>query len=142
VGEAKNGDTITVHYTGKLSSGAVFDTSIDGDPLQFTIGAAQVAQALEKAAVGMSPGESRTVRIPAAEAYGPYCNELVLVLARDQFPAWLKPEIGQLLEVHVEDGESMPVVVASVSDSSVTLDANHPLAGEDLSFDMQLVEII
>ena len=139
--QAKDGDTVKVHYTGKLEDGTVFDTSIERDPLQFTIGEGQLIPGFEQAVVGMSPGESKTVEIPADEAYGPYREEMVLVVDRDQLPPDLQPEVGQQLQMRQEDGQIILVTVIDVSESSVTLDANHPLAGQDLTFDIQLVEI-
>ena len=139
--QAKDGDTVKVHYTCKLEDGTVVESSIGRDPLQFTIGEGRLIPGFEQAVVGMSPGESKTVEIPADEAYGPYREELVLVVDRDQFPPDLQPEIGQQLEMRQEDGQIIVVTVIDVSESSVTLDANHPLVGKDLTFDIQLVEI-
>ena len=139
--QAKDGDTVQVHYTLKLEDGTVFDTSIGGDPLQFTIGDGQLIPGFEQAVVGMSPGESKTVEIPADEAYGPYLEELVMVVDRDQLPEDLQPEVGQQLQISQPDGQTILVKVIDVSESSVTLDANHPLAGKDLTFDIELVEI-
>ena len=139
--QAKDGDTVKVHYTGKLEDGTVFDTSIERDPLQFTIGEGQLIPGFEQAVVGMSPGESKTVEIPADEAYGPYREELVMVVDRDQLPEDLQPEVGQQLQIRQPDGQTILVKVIDVSESSVTLDANHPLAGKDLTFDIELVEV-
>ena len=138
--QAKDGDTVQVHYTLKLEDGTVFETSIGGDPLQFTIGEGQLIPGFEQAVVGMSPGESKTVEIPADEAY-PYHDELVMVVDRDQLPEDLQPEVGQQLQIRQPDGQTILVKVIDVSESSVTLDANHPLAGKDLTFDIELVEI-
>ena len=140
--QAKDGDTVKVHYTGKLEDGTVFDTSINRDPLQFTIGEEQVTADLELAVVGMNPGESKNIKIPADKAYGPYCNEMVLVVARSEFPEDLKPVVGQKLQIRQEDDEGIAVMVTHVSESSVTLDANHPLATKDLTIDIHLVEIV
>ena len=138
--QAKDGDTGQVHYTLKLEDGTVFETSIGGDPLEFTIGEGQLIPGFEQAVVGMSPGESKTVEIPADEAY-PYREELVLVVDRDQLPEDLQPEVGQQLQIRQPDGQTILVKVIDVSESSVTLDANLPLAGKDLTFDIELVEI-
>lgn len=140
--QAKDGDTVRVHYTGKLDDGTVFDSSIDREPLQFTIGARQVIPDFEQAAVGMNQGESKTFKIPADKAYGPHRKEMVLVVDRDQFPEHLEPRVGQQLQMSQEDGRTLAVRVTQVSESSVTLDANHPLAGKDLTFDIELVEIV
>jgi peptidylprolyl isomerase len=140
--QAKNGDTVKVHYTGKLEDGTVFDTSIERDPLQFTIGEGRVIPGFEQTVVGMNPGESKTTKIPADKAYGPHRKEMVLVVDRNQFPVDLKPKVGQQLQSRQADGGAMRVTVTDVSESSVTLDANHPLAGKDLTFDVRLVEIV
>ena len=140
--QAKQGDTVNVHYTGKLDDDTVFDTSQGHDPLQFTIGIDSLIPAFAEIVIGMNPGESRTIRIPADEAYGPYHEEMVVMIDRQRFPDNLNPEIGQELEVHQSDGQIVPVLVTDVSESSVTLDGNHPLAGKDLTFDIQLVEIL
>jgi peptidylprolyl isomerase len=140
--QAKEGDTVRVHYTGKLSDGIVFSTSVNRDPLEFTIGEGEVIPAFEQAVVGMNPGESRTTEVLADEAYGPYREEMVLELDRGQFPEDMDLEVGEQLQIRQADGKKVSVVVTDVSESSVTLDANHPLAGEDLTFDIQLVEIV
>jgi peptidylprolyl isomerase len=140
--QAKHGDTVRLHYTCKLDDGKVFDTSNKCEPLQFTIGEEQVTADLELAVVGMNPGESKNIKIPANKAYGPYCNEMVLVVARSEFPEDLKPEVGQKLQIRQEDDEGIAVMVTHVSESSVTLDANHPLATKDLTIDISLIEIV
>lgn len=140
--QAKQGDTVKVHYTGKFEDGTVFDTSIDRDPLLFTIGSGQILQGFEEAVVGMNSGESKTATIPADKAYGPHHKEMVLVVARNQFPENLKLNIGDQLELSRKDGETVIVTIANIAESTVTLDANHPLAGKDLTFDIQLVEIL
>jgi FKBP-type peptidyl-prolyl cis-trans isomerase 2 len=140
--QAKHGDTVKVHYTGKLEDGTVFDTSINRDPLQFTIGEGQIIPGFEQAVVGMNPGESKTTKVSADKAYGSHHKEEVLVVDRNQFPVDLKPEIGQKLQIRRTDGQTIVVTVTDVSESSVTLDANHPLAGKDLTFDIQLIELV
>ena len=140
--QAKPGDTVKVHYTGKLEDGTVFDTSTDRDPLQFTIGERKIIPGFEQAVVGMNPGESKTIKVPMDEAYGPHREEMVMVVDRNQLPVDLIPEVGQQLQSRQPDGQTMVVTVIGVSESSVTVDANHPLAGKDLTFDIQLVEIV
>jgi len=142
VTEAKLGDTVRVHYTGKLEDGTVFDSSLDRDPVEFTLGAGQVIPGFEQAVVGMSPGESKTVEVPADQAYGPYREELVQEIDRELVPADLKLEVGQQLALRLSPGRSIRVTVTKITESKVTLDANHPLAGKDLTFDLQLVEIL
>jgi len=147
--QAKEGDKVTVHYTGMLESGEVFDSSMctedecgcDSGPLVFTIGMNEVIPGFEKGIIGMSPGESKTVNVPVEEAYGQRNDKLVGVVERSQIPSHLTPEVGMRLEVTQEDGQEFPVVVTEVTDSHVTLDANHPLAGRNLIFDIQLLEI-
>ncbi len=139
--QAKHGDTVKVHYTGKLDDGTVFDSSTNREPLEFTIGAGNIIPGFEKAVVGMAQGESKTEVIPIEQAYGPYMEEMVVTIDRQQMPAEIEPQVGQQLHIQQPDGQLLPVMVTDVSDSTVTLDANHPLAGENLTFDIQLVEI-
>ena len=140
--QAKYGDTVKIHYTGRLQNDTVFATTMNQDALQLTIGRGQVVPpGLENAVVGMSPGESKTVKTPAAIAFGPHRKEMTQAINRDQFPNHLKPMVGQKLQDHQTDGRIINVTVTDVSESTVTLDANHPLAGKDLTFDIQLVEI-
>ncbi len=141
--QAESGNTVKVHYTGKLGDGTVFDSSIDRDPLQFTLGKGQMIPGFEQAVVGMNLNESKTVTIPMDQAYGPHREEMVTVIERNQIPENMQQlEVGQQLQIRQGDGQTFLVVVTNVSESSVTLDANHPLAGKDLTFDLQLVEII
>ncbi len=140
--QAKNGDTVNVHYTGKLKDGKVFDSSVEREPLQFAIGQGKIIPGFEQGVIGMKPGESKTVNIPAEKAYGPYRKELVLVVDKSKIPAHLKPEVGQKLTLNQPDGRAVPVRITDISESSVTLDANHPLAGKNLIFDIELVEIV
>lgn len=139
--QAKSGDTVRVHYTGRLDDGSVFDSSEGREPLEFVLGAQQVIPGFEEAVDGLSPGEGRTVDIPADRAYGPRREEMVLTVGLDQFPDEIRPEVGQQLQMS-QDGQVAIVTVTGVSDREVTLDANHPLAGKDLTFDVKLVEIV
>ena len=140
--QAKSGDTVKVHYTGKLTDNTVFDTSTDREPLQFTIGGGQLIPDFEEAVIGMNPGDSKTVEISSERAYGPHQQEMVMVVERSDFPEDLKPEVNQRLQVRQQDGQAFAVTVTDVSDDKVTLDGNHPLAGKDLVFDIQLTEIL
>jgi peptidylprolyl isomerase len=140
--QAKNGDTVKVHYTGKLPDDTVFDSSANHDPLEFTIGSGQIIPGFEQAVVGMQPGESRTATVPADQAYGPHQDDLLIAVDRSQFPANVTPEVGQQVQIHQADGQAAVATVADVSRTEVTLDANHPLAGQDLTFNIELVEII
>ncbi|MGC9443446.1 MAG: FKBP-type peptidyl-prolyl cis-trans isomerase [Candidatus Methanospirareceae archaeon] len=139
--EAKTGDTVKVHYRGKLGDGTIFDNSFDREPLEFTIGAGRLIPGFEQAVIGMVPDESKTITIPKDQAYGPYREELVMELGRDKIPDDMEIERGQQVQVRQEDGRVFPVMVTEVSESGVTLDANHPLAGQDLTFELLLVEI-
>lgn len=139
--KAKTGDTVKVHYTGKLNNGDVFDSSIDADPLQFTIGGKQMIPAFEEAMVDMAVGEKKTIEIPAEGAYGPRREEMTQVLERTMLPAEMELKVGQQLTAQDPEGHPFIVTVAAFDDKNVTLDGNHPLAGEDLTFDIELVEI-
>lgn len=141
MGQAKNGDTVKVHYTGKLEDGTVFDSSADRDPLEITIGSGSIIPRFEEAIVGMAPGESKTIEISADDAYGPHREEGVVVVDRNEFPPDLNPEVGQQLQIQQPDGQALVVAVTNVSESNVTLDGNHPLAGKDLTFDVELMTI-
>ncbi|MGF1672474.1 MAG: peptidylprolyl isomerase [Rivularia sp. (in: cyanobacteria)] len=139
--QAKAGNNVKVHYTGKLDDGTVFDSSVEREPLQFSLGSGNVIPGFEEAIIGMTPGESKTATIPADQAYGPQREELVITVEKEQIPTDLSVEIGQQLQISQNDGQVIPVIVTDVSDSQVTLDANHPLAGQQLTFDIQLVEV-
>lgn len=140
--EAKNGDTVKIHYTGKLDDGNVFDSSLDRDPLEFKIGENQVIDGFEEAVIGMSPNENKTTTIPSDKAYGEYRDDMVIEVEKAQFPDNIDPSVGQQLELRQENGQQVVVTVTDISDSAVTLDANHPLAGKELTFDIELVEIV
>ena len=139
--EAKNNDTVQVHYTGKLDDGTVFDSSQGRDPLQFTLGTGQVIPGFEDAVVGMGVGDTKTVRIPPDQAYGERRDDLVLDVALEQFPPDATPEIGQQYQLRTQSGQPVPATVAEVNDTHAKLDANHPLAGQALNFDLELVAI-
>lgn len=138
--QAKSGDTVKVHYTGKLEDGTEFDSSRGKDPLEFTLGEGRIIPGFEQAVLGMNPGDSKTVNIPADQAYGAYRDDWVMVVEREQLPSNIEPQVGQQLQVR--QGEQAYVVqITDVSESNVTLDRNHPLAGEALTFEIQLVEV-
>ena len=139
--QAQNGDSVKVHYTGKLDDGSVFDSSVERDPLEFQLGQEQLIPGFEKAVVGMEVGQSKTVNIPADEAYGPHRQELVLEVGRSEFPDEIKPKVGEQLRMRQPDGREFRVWVTAEAEDTVTLDGNHPLAGKDLTFDLQLIEI-
>jgi peptidylprolyl isomerase len=139
--KAKNGDSVKVHYTGKLEDGTVFDTSDNKEPLEFKVGEGKLIKGFEAAVVGMEPGESKTIQIPADEAYGPHHPEMIMVIDRKEVPPTITPRVDQMLQVRQKDGRTFAVKVTQVSEESLTLDANHPLAGKDLTFDIRLAEI-
>jgi len=140
--QAKAGDTIRVHYTGKLDDGSIFDSSAGRDPLEFKLGEGQIIQGFEKAVVGMEPGEKSTVKISAEEAYGSYRDDMILEVDKKDFPTDLDPKIGQKLDLRQSDDQTVVVTVTDVAEDTITLDANHPLAGKDLTFDIELMEIV
>lgn len=139
--QAKAGDKVAIHYTGTLADGSQFDSSEGRDPLRFTLGSGQIIAGLDAAITGMSQGEKKSVTIAAAEAYGDHRPEAVQAVPRAQIPAEIPLEVGGGLQVQTPDGQTIPVTVTSVTDEEVTLDANHPLAGKDLTFAVELVEI-
>ena len=139
--QAKTGDVVKVHYTGKLDDGTVFDSSDGREPLQFKIGEGQLIADFEQAVVGMNPGDSKTVQIATDNAYGPRHEEMVIEIDRKDLPENLDPKVDQKLQVRQNEGQEFVVMVTAVTETSVTLDGNHPLAGKDLTFDIQLSEI-
>lgn len=156
--QAKTGDKVKVHYTGTLEDGSIFDTSegfikqCDADgcgcgsqatgPMEFVIGEGNLIPKFEAAVIGLEVGQSIKVSIPADEAYGQRADEMMAVLERSEIPAEINPEPGQQMEVILQDGSPMPVLVTEVTDTTITLDANHPLAGCDLNFEIRLLEIL
>lgn len=138
---AKDGDTVKVHYTGTLESGEVFDTSQEREPLEFTLGQGQLIPGFEKAVIGLNVGDSTKVDIPSGEAYGELREDLVLNVPKDQLPADVEPQVGMQLQVNQPNGQPVPVRITNITDEELTLDANHPLAGKDLSFEIELVEV-
>jgi peptidylprolyl isomerase len=139
--KAKTGDTVQVHYTGKLDDGTKFDSSAGQDPLEFSIGAGNVIPGFESAVEGMAVGESKSIKIDAHDAYGPRHDQLVQEVPREQLPEDMQPEVGMQLQAQGEDGQTMRFVISDVSDETITVDGNHPLAGQSLNFDIELVAI-
>ena len=138
---AKKGDNVKIHYKGTLQDGTVFDSSEGREPLGFTLGGGQVIPGFDEAVMGMSEGEAKNVTIPVDKAYGPRNDELVLPVPLSQVPADLKPEVGQQLQMGGPDGQPVMVKIIDITDEHIMLDANPPLAGEDLIFDLELVAI-
>jgi len=139
--KVKSGDTVKVHYTGQLDDGTVFDSSHERGPLEFTIGDGKIIPGFEEALTGMDVNESKTIKIPFDKAYGPYHDELCMEVEKSQFPPHINPHIGQQLEIPRSDGQAVIFVITQITEKTITLDANNPLAGKDLIFDLQVVEI-
>lgn len=140
--EAKAGDTVRIHYTGTLSDGSTFDSSEGRDPLEFKLGAGQVIPGFDKAVTGMTVGDSQKVEIPSDDAYGAHDPNGRQGFPRDQVPADVSLDIGTRLQLSGPQGQPIMVTVAEVTETEVILDANHPLAGKDLTFQIELVEIV
>jgi peptidylprolyl isomerase len=139
--QVKNGDTVKVHYHGRLTDGSTFDSSDGREPLEFQVGSGSVIKGFDDGVMGMSVGDKKTVNIPADDAYGERNPEMLVEFPREQFPDDMKPEVGMRLNMTNGSGQVVPVSIVEVKDDAVVLDANHPLAGEDLIFDIELVSI-
>jgi peptidylprolyl isomerase len=139
--QAQSGDRVTFHYTGTLRDGSEFDSSAGRDPLEVTIGTGSLLPAVEAALIGMAPGENKKVEVPCEEAYGPRREELVSVVAKEQIPDEIELEVGKALQAKRPDGEALRLVIAELREETVVLDANHPLAGEDLQFELKMLEV-
>ena len=137
----KSGDTVKVHYHGRLTDGTTFDSSEGRDPLEFEVGSGMVIKGFDDGVTGMTIGEKKTINIPSDEAYGPVNDDMLVEFPRSNFPPEMIPEVGMQLNMTSGDGQVIPVVVTEVKDDMVSLDANHPLAGEALIFDLELVAI-
>jgi peptidylprolyl isomerase len=140
--QAKAGDTVRIHYTGKLDDGTQFDSSAGRDPLEFALGGGQVIPGFDQAVQGMALGESKSVRIPAEEAYGPRHEQLIQEVPKSALPDDIQPAVGMPLQAQGADGQVVQLVVVAVTAESITVDGNHPLAGQALNFDIELVEIV
>jgi len=139
---ARHGDTVRLHYTGRLRDGSVFDSSEGGDPLEFVLGMGEVIAGIDRGVEGMDEGDRKTIEVPSADGYGPYRDDLAMAVDRAQFPPGVTPEVGQQLQIGMDDGDVLEVTITEVADDTVTLDANHPLAGQDLLFEVELVEVV
>lgn len=140
--EVKSGDVVRIHYTGKLTDGTEFDSSAGRDPLEFKVGSGQVIPGLDNRIEGMNVGDKDTVTIPADQAYGPRDDAQVQVVSRSAVPDGVDLSVGSRLQASTRDGKQVLLTVVDVDDSQVTVDANHPLAGQDLVFDIEVVEIV
>jgi len=139
--QVKKGDTVNIHYHGRLTDGTTFDTSDGREPLEFTVGSGQVIPGFDNAVMEMKVGDKKTVTIPANEAYGQRNEAMILEFPKSNFPEDMNPEVGMQLQMGDDQGQIFPVSVVEVKDETVVLDANHQLAGQDLVFDMELVNI-
>jgi len=139
--QVKKGDKVNVHYHGKLTDGSTFDSSEGRDPLQFTAGSGQVIVGFDNAVIDMTPGDKKTVNIPVTEAYGERNDDMVMEYPISEFPADMTPEVGMELQMGDNAGNVFPVVITEINGDTVVLDANHPLAGQDLVFEIELVSI-
>lgn len=140
--KVKKGDTIQVHYTGKFEDGKEFDSSLSRQPLQFEVGAGRVIKGFEDAVVGLQAGEKKTVTIPTEDAYGSYDENLLIEIPKKNVPEGVTPEVGMRLQLVNQQGQAAHVVVTEILDETVRLDANHPLAGKTLVFDLEVLEIL
>jgi peptidylprolyl isomerase len=140
--QAKSGDTVRIHYTGTLEDGTEFDSSAGRDPLEFALGGGQVIPGFDSAVDGMAVGESKSVTIPPDEAYGQRHEQLVQQIPRTTLPEDMEPAVGMQLQSRGPDGQVMNLAVMEIVDDSITVDANHPLAGQALTFAIELVEIV
>ena len=136
----EDGSTVKVHYTGTLDDGTVFDTSVEREPLEFTLGEGKVIPGFEAAVKDMDVGQSKTVTIPAEEAYGKHRSDLLVPIEREHLPEGLEPEVGQRLQMQQASGKMSIVTITDVAEKTITIDANHPMAGKDLTFKLELVE--
>lgn len=139
--QAKKGDKVKVHYHGRLDDGTTFDSSQGRDPLEFEVGSGMVIKGFDDGVTGMTVGDKKTISIPSEDAYGARQEEMVVAFPKTNFPPDIQPEIGMTLNMHSEDGQELPVVITEINDETITLDANHPLAGKDLIFDLELVDV-
>ncbi|WP_029893893.1 FKBP-type peptidyl-prolyl cis-trans isomerase [Desulfohalovibrio reitneri] len=139
--QAKEGDKVKVHYTGKLDDGTVFDSSEGREPLEFKVGDQMVIPGFENAVVGLEEGESTTISFGPEDGYGNYQEGLSANISKEQIPEHIQPEVGMMLQFTTETGEPAHVVVTEIGEEEITLDANHPLAGQNLTFEITLQEI-
>lgn len=138
----KEGDTVTINYTARLEDDTVFESTLGQQPIDFVVGHGQILKGFEQAVIGMSPGESKSVKLMADDAYGPRRDDLVIALDRSKVGFEIEPEIGQKVNISQQNQRSIPAVVADVTDSAIIVDANHPLAGKSVKFDISVLEVV
>jgi len=139
--KVKDGDTVKIHYTGKLENGKVFDNSREREPFDFVVGTGEVMPGIERGVIGMETGDTKSIEIPPEEAFGPRRDDLVVEVEKNKLPENITPTMGQRLQMKQQDGGLIDLIITDVSQETITLDANHPLAGQTLFFDLELVEI-
>jgi len=140
--KAKSGDTVKVHYKGFLVDGSLFDSSIDKEPLEFTIGQKMVLPGFENTVIGMKEGDTQTLTLAAEDAYGHRREDLLVTIPRSQIPPHTNPQLGSVMQVHLKEGAVMNVTIVDITDDTIILDGNHPLAGKNLTFNIELLEVI
>ncbi len=140
--QANNGDKVKVHYKGKLEDGTVFESTFEKEPLEFTLGENQIIPGFESAIVGMEEGNTKTVTVEPNEAYGEHRDDLIAVVERTRLPDHINPEVGMMLQAQSQEGQVQNLTITDLSEDSVTLDGNHPLAGKQLTFEIELVEVM
>ena len=140
--QAKTGDLVRAHYTGKLEDGTVFDSSFEREPLLFNIGKGEVIPGFENTVIGMNEGETKTVSIPPRDAYGDYIDNLIFIIKKSDFPPDIEPQLGMMLHGQSESGESISGTIKEIKENTIVLDVNHPLAGKTLTFEIKLMEVI
>ena len=138
----KKGDKVKIHYTGRIKDGQVFDSSMERDPLEFEVGSGSIIKGLEKSIVGMKPGEKKEISVSPEEGYGNFDKKLLFDMPKEKIPADIKPEVGMRLQLVNNQGQTFPVYVSEIEDESIKIDANHPLAGKELVFNIELLQIV
>ncbi len=139
--QAEKGSKVKVHYTGTLEDDTIFDSSREREPLEFTVGAGQMIEGFDKAVEGMAVGESKKVTIPSDKAYGPINDEAMMTVPKSNLPEGIEPQVGMQLQASSPDGRTQLLLISEIKENEVVLDANHPLAGKDLIFDIELMEV-
>jgi len=140
--QAKSGDTVRIHYSGFLMDGTIFDSSLEGEPFEFTLGDGSVIPGFDAGLLGMTEGDEKTLAIPPESAYGARDEGLVAEIERTQIPPEIDPQVGAILQITSQEGDASNVIITEVTDNAITLDGNHPLAGQELIFEVKLLEVV